>query len=105
MTLTFAQPVDPAAFAALPGTADVRGEGRVVSLVVRSGLDAVIKLASQWVVTDMEFERPTLEEVFLTYYGNSHGETPGRPEDGAAPERDAGAEPAATPAGKGGREP
>ena len=94
MTLTFAQPVDPAPFAALPGTADVRSSGNTVSLVVRSGLDSVVKLAARYVLVDLDFERPSLEEVFLTYYGNSHGDAPV-----AAP---AGGRGGATPAEGGG---
>jgi ABC-2 type transport system ATP-binding protein len=76
MKLTFAQPVDPAPFAALPGTSDVSSIGSTVSLVVRSGLDSVIKLAARYVLVDLDFERPSLEEVFLTYYGTSRGDSP-----------------------------
>jgi len=29
----------------------------------------VIKLAAQYTVNDIEIEHPTLEEIFLAYYG------------------------------------
>ena len=44
-----------------------------MSLVVGGALDGVLKLVAQYTVEDMEFERPSLEEIFLTYY-SSEGE-------------------------------
>ena len=73
MRLTFAAPVEASAFAALPGVRDVQIDGRHVSLVVGGALDGVLKLVAQYTVEDMEFERPSLEEIFLTYY-SSEGE-------------------------------
>jgi ABC-2 type transport system ATP-binding protein len=73
MRLTFAAPVEASAFAALPGVRDVQVDGRHMSLVVGGALDGVLKLVAQYTVEDMEFERPSLEEIFLTYY-SSEGE-------------------------------
>ena len=91
MTITFAQPVDGEAFASLAGVCDVRVDGANVSLSLTDGLDQVVKLAARHTVVDMDLPRPSLEEVFFTYYGG--GAEPG----GASP---AGASPAA----EGGRE-
>ena len=38
---------------------------------VSGGLDAVVKLAAQHQVTDIEVTHPSLEELFLRYY--THG--------------------------------
>lgn len=80
VTLVFAQPVDAALFAALPGVSEVRGDGTTVSLRLHDGVDAVIKLASRFTVLDMTVEHPTLDEVFMSYYDQ-------RGSDGAGGER------------------
>ncbi len=69
MTIEFADPVDPAPFAALAGVSDVQAEGRRLNLVLHDGLDDVLKLAARSTVVDLELRHPSLEEIFLTYYG------------------------------------
>jgi ABC-2 type transport system ATP-binding protein len=69
MTIRFAQPVEREPFAALSGVSDVRVDGATMSLSLHDGLDQVVKLAARHTVIDMELPRPSLEEVFLTYYG------------------------------------
>ena len=86
MTITFARPVEGEAFAALAGICDVRVDGATVSLSLTDGLDEVVKLAARHTVVDMDLPRPSLEEVFFTYYGG------GVELGGASP---AGASPAA----------
>jgi ABC-2 type transport system ATP-binding protein len=66
--LVFAAPVDASAFARLPGVSDVRAEGSMVSLRLRDGIDAVVKLAAQHPLVDLSVEHPTLDEVFMGYY-------------------------------------
>ncbi len=75
VTLRFADPVDPAGFAALPGVSDVSGDGARVELKASGDLDPVIKEAAAHRVVDMELAHPTLEEIFLSYY--SDRESPG----------------------------
>lgn len=67
--LTFDSPADPAPFAALPGVDELKQEGAVLSFRVHGDLDAVVKLAAGHTVVDIEVELPSLEEVFLAYYG------------------------------------
>lgn len=69
LALHFAEPVDPTPFAALPGVTDLRAEGRSLRMRVEGEIDPVIKLAAGFTVLDLDFERPGLEEIFLTYYG------------------------------------
>lgn len=69
MTIVFAQPVEGDFFAALPGVCDVHVDGATMSLSLTDGLDQVVKLAARHTVIDMDLPRPSLEEVFLTYYG------------------------------------
>ena len=69
MTLTFDKPVDGEPFAALPGVRDLKADGTMLSFTLHDNLDEVVKLAAQNRLVGLEYERPSLEEVFLTYYG------------------------------------
>ena len=69
MVLRFSEPVDPSGYAAIEGVEEARADGDAVFLTLRSGLDAVVKLTARHPLVDMELEHPSLEEVFLTYYG------------------------------------
>jgi len=72
VTLEFAAPVDPREFERLPGVSDLqRADGQRISFTAEGDIDAVIKAAARHTVTDLELNRPTLEEVFLTYYGRN----------------------------------
>jgi ABC-2 type transport system ATP-binding protein len=71
VTLVFNTPVDASLFASLPGVSDVRTEGPTVSLRLVDGIDAVVKLAAQHTLVDLNVENPTLDEVFMTYYQES----------------------------------
>jgi ABC-2 type transport system ATP-binding protein len=70
VTLTFDSHVDAQPFAALPGVRDLKASGESLSFTLHENLDEVIKLAAQHRLVSMEYERPSLEEVFLTYYGD-----------------------------------
>lgn len=83
MTITFAQPVEGEPFAALSGVSDVRVNGATLSLGLTDGLDQVVKLAARHTVIDMELPRPSLEEVFFTYYGGGVEPGGGSPTAGA----------------------
>ena len=68
VTLEFASPVDPAEFARLPGVTDLQRDGARLTFHAQGGLDAVVKAAARHELEDLEVSRPTLEELFLTYY-------------------------------------
>ena len=42
-----------------------------MSFKVFGDLDAVVKAAARHTVKDMELTEPTLEEIFLTFYGRN----------------------------------
>jgi ABC-2 type transport system ATP-binding protein len=69
VVLTFDAPVDPRPFGGLRGVEDVRAQGSQVSFTLYEAPDEMVKLAAQHRLVSMEYERPTLEEIFLTYYG------------------------------------
>ena len=70
VTLELAEPADLAVLKALSGVSDLNVDGRRASFLVGGDLDQAIKAIASHDVVDLEIARPTLEEVFLTYYGN-----------------------------------
>ncbi len=66
--LSFAEPVDWRPYAALPGVEDLRSERTSVSFTLHDNLDEVVNLAAKNKLLGLDYERPSLEEVFLTYY-------------------------------------
>jgi ABC-2 type transport system ATP-binding protein len=76
VALTFADNVDPKPFEALPGIRDLNSDGTKMSFTLHDDLDEMIKLAVRYRLLNMEYERPSLEEIFLTYYERGNGERP-----------------------------
>jgi ABC-2 type transport system ATP-binding protein len=74
VTLTFDGPVDARPFDALPGVEGLKVDGPRLSFTLHSEPDAMVRLAAQHRLVGMEYERPSLEEIFLTYYGHNGGE-------------------------------
>jgi len=67
LEVTFSHPVPGDAFR-LPGVQELRRDGNVVHLQVRSNLDAAVKAIACYPVVDLRTEQPSLEEVFLAFY-------------------------------------
>jgi ABC-2 type transport system ATP-binding protein len=74
VVLTFAADVDPKPFEALSGVKDLRAGGNRLAFTLYDDLDEMVKLAARYELLNMEYERPSLEEVFLTYYERENGE-------------------------------
>ena len=69
--LDFDAAVDPKPFAVLPGVRDLKAEEKSLYFTLHDNLDEVVKLAARNRLLNMEYERPSLEEIFLTFYGES----------------------------------
>jgi ABC-2 type transport system ATP-binding protein len=71
ITLTLDSPAALDGFAAIPGITDLSADGSTLRMRVsgETNMDAVIKQAAQTTVRDIDVEHPTLEEIFLAYYG------------------------------------
>jgi ABC-2 type transport system ATP-binding protein len=68
----FKRPIDPGAFAQLPGVTLIdRSDGPSILLNVAGEMDQLIKLLAAYPVIEMDTERPSLEEIFLAYYAES----------------------------------
>ncbi len=68
--LTFDGPVDREPFEKLRGVEDLRVEGPRVFFTLHEAPDEMVKLAAEHRLVSLEYEHPSLEEIFLTYYGD-----------------------------------
>jgi beta-exotoxin I transport system ATP-binding protein len=69
VSIEFDSAVDGATFRRIPGISHLQVEGCRVSFKISGPLDPVVKAAARHTVLDMELTEPTLEEIFLTFYG------------------------------------
>jgi ABC-2 type transport system ATP-binding protein len=75
VTVTFAEPVDPARLAGLDGVRVVRVDGATVRLSApETAMDALVKAVAGHTVVDLVSEPADLEEIFLELYREAdHG--------------------------------
>jgi ABC-2 type transport system ATP-binding protein len=71
VSIEFRSPVDDAEFKSLHGVRELEVDGSRVSFKAFGDLDAVVKAAARHTVKDLEVAEPTLEEIFLTFYGRN----------------------------------
>jgi ABC-2 type transport system ATP-binding protein len=71
LELRFAAPVATETFAALPGIRDLTVDGPVVGCTVVGSVDPLFKAAATFELLDVSTTEPTLEEIFLAYYGDA----------------------------------
>jgi ABC-2 type transport system ATP-binding protein len=69
LEIHFAGPVPEKEFRDLPGVQDVSSRDSVVRCTVVGDLDAVIKAAARHPVINVVSHEPSLEDIFLAYYG------------------------------------
>ena len=62
------EPLPEGALVGVLNTTDIQRDGANVMVQVEGEMDALIKALAAYPVIDLETERPTLEEVFLTHY-------------------------------------
>jgi len=67
--MRFAGPVNREAFTGIPNIQEISLQDNLLRCTVKGDPDALIKTASQFRVTDMISQTPSLEEVFANYYG------------------------------------
>ncbi|MFH1560106.1 MAG: ABC transporter ATP-binding protein [Chloroflexota bacterium] len=69
LEVRFGGPVPQEAFAHLGGVQNVKVAEDLLRCDIVGSLDAFVKTAGQFEVVDMKIREPSLEEVFLAYYG------------------------------------
>lgn len=70
MTLMFKKPVNIQHIAAVPGVDEVSAEGNKIRLRLTGDFDPLMRALSSEYVVEIHTEEPSLEEIFLTFYGN-----------------------------------
>jgi ABC-2 type transport system ATP-binding protein len=73
--LHFERKADASAFAGLPGVHDLEAHGESLSFSIAGPIDAVVKTAARFTVVSMTAHDPSLEDVFLEFYGKD-GDAP-----------------------------
>lgn len=71
VTLVTRAPLEPREFMALPGVNDAQRIDKGIRICVTGSLDPVIKLAARYPIDDLSVEQPTLEDFFMTFYGQT----------------------------------
>jgi ABC-2 type transport system ATP-binding protein len=69
LDIHFAAPVPREAFANVTGVRDLTVENGLLRCTVAGSLDALVKAAARFEVTNIISQEPSLEEIFLTFYG------------------------------------
>ena len=74
-SVRFKQPVDISPLTKVPGvTVLSQDDGTSVLLQVEGEMDGLIKALAAFPVSNFETDRPSLEEIFLTYYEDDQKE-------------------------------
>ncbi len=71
MTLRFREPVTPALVTGVPGVSDVTTTDHSLRLRLSGDFDPLLRAVSSQYIVNLQVQEPTLEEIFLTYYGNN----------------------------------
>ena len=75
LEIRFDEDIDARAFAAVPGLEIVAQDRRSLKGRIRGNMDALLKAAARFRVSDFSSQEPDLEEIFLAYYGdNGHAQ-------------------------------
>lgn len=77
ITLEIDGPAQADGFRTIPGISEITANGARVKMRVGgdADIDAVIKHAATFTIHDIRIEQPTLEEIFLAYYGKTNNAT------------------------------
>ena len=76
LEIAFAQSVDAATFASLPGVREAVGTGHGLVLAVEGSLDAVMREAARHGIVNLTSHEADLEEVFMGYYKDDDAADP-----------------------------
>ncbi len=71
LEIHFARAIPPEGFVSISGVRDIVVHDSMLSCTVIGSLDTLIKTAARFEVVNIVSHEPSLEEVFLTYYGGS----------------------------------
>jgi ABC-2 type transport system ATP-binding protein len=72
VSVTLGDSPDPREFAGLVGVSALQVHGSRAEFTVSGDLNPLLRLLASREVSEIEIAHPTLEEVFLSYYGNGN---------------------------------
>jgi ABC-2 type transport system ATP-binding protein len=64
-------------FAALPGVQEATSEGDLLRITIAGPMDPLVKALARYEVVDLVSHQPTLEDIFLTFYGDEERKNDG----------------------------
>ncbi len=70
--LTFREPVSPSVLAGVPGVSEVSAEGNQLKFRLTGEFDPILRAIRNHYLVDLHTQEPSLEEIFLTFYGNGN---------------------------------
>ena len=73
LEIDFGEPVQAEAFADLPGVRDLTIDDSILRCSVMGSLDALVKAAARYEVSNVRSVETSLEEIFMAYYGAGDG--------------------------------
>jgi ABC-2 type transport system ATP-binding protein len=73
VTVTFRDTPAADQLAGVPGVTDVSVDGERVKLQLNGDFDPLLRAIGDRYVVDLRVHEPTLEEIFLAFYGNDNG--------------------------------
>jgi ABC-2 type transport system ATP-binding protein len=76
LVIEFGAPVPPEAFRDVPGMVDMHVEDATLRCAVEGSMDELVKIAARFEVRTLRSIETSLEEIFLTYYGDGDSEVP-----------------------------
>ena len=75
MDVLFSEHVPPAEFERLPQVLSVQELNSHIRITIRGDIDALIKQIASHTVEDLTFTQPSLEDFFMSFYGQTSGES------------------------------
>jgi len=72
VTLQYRDPPQIGNLATIPGVSDISISGNKLKLRLIGDFDPLIRTLDAQYIVDMDVQEPSLEEIFLTYYGDTH---------------------------------
>lgn len=69
--LRFREPVPANVFEAIPGATQVSVDGKTARLNFAGTFDPLLRAIAPYYVEDLDLQVPSLEDIFLTYYGDN----------------------------------
>ena len=73
VTVTARESIDPSTLNGVAGVSDVHADNGSLKLRLMGDFDPLMRALSKYYIVDLVTAEPTLEEIFLTFYGGNNG--------------------------------